>query len=64
LIFFDYFSGKFMQRILATPRCLSMQALRLAFVTPALGLGDLLLDTPVEMPGKEFLPITRGGRIL
>jgi hypothetical protein len=27
LIFFDYFSGKFMQRILATPRCLSMHGL-------------------------------------
>src|SRR5471030_1983943 len=63
-IFFDYFSGKFMQRIFAAPGGLSMQAFGLAFMTPALGLGDLLLDTPIEMPGKEFLPITRGGRIL
>jgi hypothetical protein len=53
-----------MQCIFAPPGGFPMQALRLAFVTPALGLGDLLLDTPVEMPGKEFLPITRGGRIL
>ena len=41
-----------------------MQALRLAFMPPALGSGYLLLDTPVEMPRKEFLPITRGRRIL
>jgi hypothetical protein len=41
-----------------------MQAFRLALVAPALGLGNFLFDTAVELPCEEFLAIARGGRIL
>jgi hypothetical protein len=53
-----------MKSISAPPGGFPMQALRLAFMTPALCLGDLLLDTPVEMSCKQSLPITGGRRIL
>jgi hypothetical protein len=40
-----------------------MQSLRLTLVATALSLGDLSLDTPVELSGFESLPIAGGSNV-
>ena len=52
-----------MQGIFPSSGGLAMKPFRLAFVAMALGQGDLLLDTPVELPCEEFLPIAGSGGI-
>jgi hypothetical protein len=63
LIFLNQAPREPMQGVFAPSGGLAVQPLCLPFVAAALGLGDLTLDTPLEMPCEEFLPIARGGRI-
>jgi hypothetical protein len=52
-----------MQRILASARRRTVQALRLTPMAAPLGLGDLALEVPIEMTRLELLPVARRDRI-
>lgn len=53
-----------MQGLFSSPRCSSMQALGLSFMTPALRSGDFLLDISIEMTRPKLLTIACGCDVL